>query len=131
MVNNFDPTHIEELIGDVIYGLGVSKNVYHNRPKSSTEDLADFVVCKVSGMISDLRAIGQCTLSVHLFARNVQDFKNGRKLSLMQDALIHGMPRSIDDIIIAGNPRIVGDTDDRTGYHVRIINYQLTLKVTT
>ena len=130
MVNNFDPSEIEEAVGDVIYGLGVSENVFYNRPRSDQKDLTDFVVCKVSGQIVDYRTYGQGTLSVHLFARNVQNFKNGKKLSLMQKTLIEGMPLSIGDCILAGNPRIVGDTDDMQGYHVRIINYTITIKVT-
>ena len=130
MVNNFDPSEIEEAIGDVIYSLGVSENVFYNRPRSDQKDLTDFVICKVSGQIIDYRTYGQGTLSVHLFARNVQNFKNSKKLSAMQRTLIEGMPLSIGDCILAGNPRIVGDTDDMQGYHVRIINYTITIKVT-
>lgn len=131
MVNNFDQTAIEEAVGAVLRTAGVSSNVYHNRPRSSVADLSDFVVCKVSGGLRDRYALGQCTLSVHLFARNVQNMKNGKKLSVMQGKTILGMPRIIDDtIIIDGTPTIIGDTDDGNGYHARIINYKVTIKAT-
>lgn len=129
MPNNFDQTSIEDIVGGVIREMGVSANVYPNRPRSSSADLKDFVVCKVTGNITDLRALGACTLSVSLFAKDAANGKNREKLSIMQGKLIAGMPRSIENLLIDDVPRIVGDTPDKNGYHARIINYSLILKV--
>lgn len=129
MPNIFDQTRIEDLVGNVIRGLGVSANVYPNRPRSSLADLKDFVVCKVTGRIEDLRSFGACTLSVHLFAKDAAHGKNREKLSAMQRTLIEGMPRSVENLLIDDVPTIVGDTPDKNGYHARIINYSLILKV--
>lgn len=131
MINNFDSTVIEEAIADVLRNANVSKNVFYNRPRSSTDDLSDFVVCKVTGDINDRFAFGQCTLSIHLFARDVNNMKNRKKLSVMQGKCLNAVPRIIDDTIITdGTPRIIGDTEDGNGYHARIINYKVTVKAT-
>lgn len=131
MINNFDSTVIEEAVASVLRTANVSKNVFYNRPRSSTSDLSDFVVCKVTGDINDRFAFGQCTLSIHLFARDVQNAKNRKKLSVMQGKTLEAVPRIIDDKIITdGTPRIIGDTEDGNGYHARIINYKVTIKAT-
>jgi len=129
-MNNFDQTEIEATIAQVLRDAGVSKNVYYNRPRSSTSDLTDFVVCKVSGGIDDRFAFGQCTVSINLFARNIKNMKNSKKLSVMQGKVLAAVPRSIENIITDGTPRIIGDTDDGNGYHARIINYKVTIKAT-
>ena len=129
-MNNFDPTVIEKSLGDVIYAAGVSANVFHNRPKSTEKDLADFVVCRVSGPIRDRGAVGECTFSVSLFAKNVANMKNGAKLSVMQDRLKE-IPLEFDDIVIKPytfSP--LGDmADNHNGYHIRVINIQAFIKV--
>lgn len=129
-MNIFDQTEIETSVAQLLRDGNVSKNVYHNRPRSSTTDLTDFVVCKVTGSIDDRYAFGKCTLSIHLFARNIQNMKNGKKLSVMQRRTLASVPRSLNDLIIDGTPRILGDTDDGNGYHARIINYKVTIKAT-
>ena len=130
MRNDFDPTRIEDKVIEAVKGLGVSANVFDDRPRSSTLDLTDFVVCKVTGSVSDQLTYGQCTVSIHLFARDVRNIKNREKLSIMQRKVAEGLPLSLAGMIIRGNPRVVGDTSDNSGYHVRIINYRVTLKVT-
>lgn len=129
MRNDFDPTRIEDKVIEAVKGLGVSVNVFDDRPRSSTLDLTDFVVCKVTGSVSDQLTYGQCTVSIHLFARDVRNMKNREKLSIMQRKVAEGLPLSLSGMIIRGNPRVVGDTSDNSGYHVRIINYRVTLKV--
>ena len=129
-MNIFDQTEIETSVAQLLRDGNVSKNVYHNRPRSSTTDLTDFVVCKVTGSIDDRYAFGKCTLPIHLFARNIQNMKNGKKLSVMQGRTLASVPRSLNDLIIDGTPRILGDTDDGNGYHARIINYKVTIKAT-
>ena len=128
MANNFDQSAIEAAVGTIIRTLGVSSNVYYNRPRSTNANLKDFVVCKVTGSITDATALGECTLSVSLFAQDVSNMKNAKKLSVMQQKLITGMPRSTGGLLIDANPRIIGDAPDENGYHARIINYSLIIK---
>lgn len=128
-LNNFDPSVLEDAVSDVLRSANIAKKVYNNRPRSTTEDLSDFIVCKVTGSVDDRYALGTCTLSVHLFSRNVQNFKNGKKLSVMQGKVIAAMPRVAAGVfLISGAARIIGDTDDGNGYHVRIMNYKVTIK---
>lgn len=127
-INNFNETAIFDTLSDIIRESGVSKNVFPNRPSSSKNDLSDFVVCRISGRIDDLAAYGECVASIALFAKNVSNIKNKDKLSVMQERLFAGMPRSANRLLIDGRPDILGDTTDGNGYHVRIVNYSLIIK---
>lgn len=127
-MNNFDQTKIVRAVCDALRDAGVSKKVFGNRPASMSSDLADFVVCRVSGRVSDLAAFGECTLSVSLFAKDVANMVNDKKLSVMQEKVIYGLPRSIGGILIDDTPNILGDAPDGNGYHARIINYSLIIK---
>ena len=131
MMNNFDQTIIETAIADVVRGLGVSANVFNNRPKSSEKDLKDFVVCKVVGNIRDYGAYGICTVAVHLFAQDVANMKNGKKLSAMQGKLKEGVSNEIDGMVLDFKGiEPIGDTPDGFGYHVRIIQLkQVIIKI--
>ena len=129
-MNNFDPTILENALGDAIYALGVSENVFSNRPRSSEKNLADFVVCRVSGPIRDRGAIGECTFSISLFAKDVSNMKNGKKLSVMQGRL-KNLPLESGDIVLRPftfSP--LGDVSDGNGYHARVINVQAFIKTT-
>ena len=131
MMNVFDPSQIEEAVGAIIRAAGVAQGVYYNRPKSTVDDMASFVVCRVSGGIRDRFTFGQCVLTIALFARNIDNKKNIKKLSVMQDKCLAAIPRIINDKIITdGTPTVLGDTDDRSGYHARLINYKVTIKAT-
>jgi len=130
-MNKFDQSALEEAVAALLRTASVGRKVFYNRPASTTDDLIDFVVCKVSGSIDDRVALGQCTLSIHLFARDVSNMKNGKKLSVMYGKVINAVPRYLNDkYIIHGNPRTIGDTADGFGYHVRIVNYKVTIKAT-
>lgn len=131
MMNNYDQTIIETAIADVIRGLGISANVFNNRPKSSERDLKDFVVCKVVGNIRDYGAYGMCTVSVSLFAQDVANMKNGKKLSAMQGKLKEGVSGEIDGMVLDFKGiEPVGDTPDGFGYHARIIQLkQVIIKI--
>ena len=131
MMNNFDQTIIETAIADVVRGLGVSANVFNNRPKSSEKDLKDFVVCKVVGNIRDYGAYGICTVAVHLFAQDVANMKNGKKLSVMQEKLKEGVSNEIGGMVLDFKGiEPIGDTPDGFGYHVRIIQLkQVIIKI--
>ena len=128
-MNDFDITHVENTISGVIRTLGVSSHVWNNRPKATDDTIDDFVVVKVSGGITDKAALGQCRLAIHLFARDVLEMKNSKRLSVMQKAL-EGLPLWIDKYLIDGHPRIVGDTPDDFGFHARIITFRLFIKAT-
>ena len=49
--------------------------------------------------------------------------------SVMQKKL-QSLPLWLDKLLIDGHPRIVGDTSDGNGYHVRIINFKVYIKTT-
>ena len=121
-MNNFDQTVIETAISQVIRSLGVSTHVFNNRPRSSDKDLKDFVVCNVMGSIKDYGAFGMCTVAVHLFAQDMSNMKNGKKLSVMQKKLKEGFSGNIGDLVLDFKVvEPVGDTSDGNGYHIRII----------
>ena len=129
MNEGFDITTIENAAGDVIYGLGVSKNVFSNRPSSSTKDLTDFVVCRISGPVIDRCALGECAFAISLFAKDVSNMKNGKKLSVMEQKLRKGLPYEIGDIVFKPfTYRVQGDTSDGNGYHARIVTISAFLK---
>ena len=125
-MNDFDITDIENLVSAEVRKLGFT-NVWNNRPKATDDTISEFVVVRVSGGISDYAAYGQCRVLIHLFARNVKEMKNAKKLSVMQKK-IEGLPQWIDPLLINGKPRIVGDTPDNFGFHCRIINFKVTIK---
>ncbi len=120
-----DPTAIETAMCDAIRIAGVSDNVWPNRPRSSQKNLSDFVVARVSGQIRPLtggKALAECTISIALFSRNVNNAKNSKKLSVMQEG-IESLPLVIDNITFKPfSLRVLGDSDDGDGYHFRLIN---------
>ena len=126
-MNDFDITDIEAKFSDAIRTMGVSRNVWNNRPKATADSISEFVVVKVSGGVSDKCTYGECHIAVSLFARDIKEMKNSKKLSLMQKAM-ESLPTWIDPLLIRGNPRIIGDTADDFGFHVRIMNFKLTIK---
>lgn len=129
-MNVFDPTTIAESVIALLRQDGVSTNVFQNRPASLVKDLTDFAVVKVSGSIRDRYCFGECFLSVSLFAKDVANMKNAKKLSVMQGKVLSAVPRYVDGLFIWGTPTIVGDADDGNGYHARIIQYRITIKAT-
>lgn len=136
-MNDFDITDIEKLVADAVRSLGVSTHVWNNRPKATDDSIGDFVVVKVTGGITDKAAFGQTRIAIHLFARDVKEMKNSKRLSVMQKAL-DGLPLWLEPesgneahgVLIDGHPRIVGDTPDDFGFHVRIISFRLFIKAT-
>ena len=137
MTNNFDITDIERLATEAVRALGISANVWNNRPKATSDTIGDFVVVKVTGGITDKAAFGQTRLAVHLFVRDVAEMKNAKKLSVMQKKLKDiplwiepDSPSQGHGLLIDGNPRVVGDTPDDFGFHARIITYRLFVKAT-
>lgn len=128
-MNDFDISDIEKIVSDAVRALGVSEHVWNNRPKATDDSIADFVVVKVTGGITDKAALGQSRIAVHLFARDILEMKNSARLSVMQKAL-EGLSTWPGEgkVLIDGHPRIVGDTPDDFGFHVRIINFRIFIK---
>jgi len=126
MRNNFDISDIESLVSAEVRKLGLT-NVWNNRPKAIDEATSDFVVVKVTGGIFDKEAYGHCRVVLYLYARDIKEKKNSKKLSVMQGKL-KDLPLWIEPLLLTGNPRIVGDTADDFGFHVRLINYKAFIK---
>lgn len=137
MLNDFDISDIEWLVTGAVRTLNVSAHVWNNRPKATDDSINDFVVVKVTGGITDKSALGKARIAIHLFARDVAEMKNSKRLSVMQKAL-ESLPAQIDPpsgssvkgIFIDGKPRIVGDTPDDFGFHARIISTSILIKAT-
>lgn len=127
MMNRFDITAIEDTVRGLIESLGVSKNVYPNRPKAAVA-VNDFVVVRVGGDVQDKRAFGECAVYVDLFAKNVNNFKNGKKLSAMYRKFIEGFPASHGNLLFDTEPTIIGDTPDDYGFYARIIRIKTIIK---
>lgn len=128
MLNDFDITDIEKAFADEIRDLGVSAHVWNNRPKVTDDSINDFAVVKVTGGVSDKNAFGQCRVALYLFARDVKEMKNSKKLSAMQKMFTEGMPMRLDKYIADHTPRYVGDTADDFGFHCRIISFSVIIK---
>lgn len=129
MINDFDITDIEKAVADAVRDLGVSAHVWNNRPKATDDTISDFVVVRVTGGVSDKAAFGQTRIAVSLFARDIMDMKNSKKLSVMQKKL-YELPLWPNEgkFLIDGHPRYVGDTPDDFGFHARIITFRLYIK---
>lgn len=126
MMNDFDISMIEDEVIEIVRNLGVSKKVYPNRPKA-TESATDFVVVRVDG-IDDRHAYGECTISIDLFAKDIDYVKNRKKLSVMYQKLVKGFPASSGRLLFDTEPNILGDTPDDFGFHARMIRISATIK---
>ncbi len=126
MTNNFDISAIRKEVMGIVRTLGVSKKVYPNRPKAA-ETAADFVVVDV-GAVEDLAAYGQCTVELHLFAKDIDFVMNDAKLSAMYGKVAKGFPSSSGRLLFDTEPNVLGDTPDDFGFHVRIIRIRTTIK---
>ena len=137
-MNNFDITKLESAIKGILLNGNVSSTVWNNRPKTADTSKSDFVVASVEASISDEAAYGATTLYVSLFAKDGGGFKNGVKLSLMYQRLLACMPASLDitenNQVVASyeidtNPTILPDVGDDYGFHCRIIQFSIIIKV--
>ena len=127
MNKNYDITTIEEGLRDIVRTLGVSDNVFMNRPKALPESVSDFVVVRTSGMLFDLAAYAKCTVRIDLFAKDVNNFKNGKKLSVMYQKLVDGIPSVVGKYFLTTSPNIIGDTADDFGFHARRLQFNNTI----
>lgn len=147
--NNFDITTIERGLVEMIRKCRVSKNIYNNRPKSKvTTD--DFVVVSLSSSIEDMETYAVASVGIDLFARNVLNIKNGKKLKYMYDMLIDNLPhkytltdasfqsesfddsfstgQAIAEFLLDSHPTILGDTPDDYDFTARIIELKIIIK---
>ena len=127
MMNNFDITAIEETARGIIASLDISKKIYPNRPKASVS-VNDFVVVGVSEELADRGTYGECVIDVDLFAKDINNFKNGKKLSAMYRKFVEGFPAAKENLLFDTEPIIIGDTPDDYGYHARMIRIKTTIK---
>ena len=125
-MNDFDITDIESLVSAEVRKLGFT-HVWNNRPKATDDSISEFVVVRVSGGISDKAAFGDCRVMIHLFARDIMEMKNAKKLSVMQKKIL-GLPLWIEPLLFDGHPRVIGDTADDFGFHARIMNFKVYIK---
>lgn len=126
MTNNFDITHIEDVVVSILNNIGVSKRIYSNRPKA-TEPAIDFVVVGVDS-VDDRSAYGECIVSIDLFAKDIDHIKNKKKLSVMYQKLVAGFPASNGRLLFDTEWNILGDVPDDFGFHARMIRINTTIK---
>ena len=124
------------LVTQSYFSTSISKPFSPRLGETYQTKIGDFVVVKVTGGITDKAAFGQTRLAVHLFARDIAEMKNSKKLSVMQKKLVNlplwiqpDTPGAGHGLLIDGNPRVVGDTPDDFGFHARIITFKVTIKV--
>lgn len=127
MNSNYDITTIEDNVRAIVRALGVSDNVFCNRPKALPESVMDFVVVKLSGTVFDVATFARCTVRIDLFAKDVNNIKNGKKLSVMYEKLVAGMPAMSEKILFTTSPNIIADTPDDFGFHARMIQFNNTI----
>lgn len=129
MMNDFDITGVEKWLASLVRGLGVSENVFTSRPKSLAKGVDDFAVVSVTGTLADYAAYGDGYVTIDLFAKDVNGRKNGDRLSVMYRRLLDGFPVEDGRYIIGGFPSVQGDAPDDFGFHARLIQTKLTIKV--
>lgn len=140
MMKNFDITRLERAIADAVKTAGVSANVYNNRPKAMTK-VDDFVVVKISGPVEDTNCYARVQVGIDLFAKNLNNFKNDKKLQYMYDTLVAGLPSTLSvtetsagsstlfEYLIDTNPTLMGDTEDDYQFTARLIDFKIIIKI--
>lgn len=128
MINDFDITDIEQEMIDIVRSINVTSNIYCNRQKSAPQ-CNDYAVVRVSGGVTDYDAYGTCSVVIELYARNINNAKNAKKLSYMYKKLVEGLPASSGRYEWDTTPTVIGDTEDDYGFCVRIINLKTIIKV--
>lgn len=121
MNENYDISVIETELQGILRQLGVSDKVYCNRPQAVVDSASDFVVVKVTSSLDDLATYGKFSFSVSLFAKDLQNIKNNKKLSVMYQRMVAGFPTSTNSLLITSKPRVLGDAPDDFGFHARVI----------
>ncbi|MBR1698483.1 MAG: hypothetical protein IJ714_01695 [Bacteroidales bacterium] len=129
-MNDFDITDIETRLKEIVRDeLKISSTVFNNRPKSADISGNDFCVVKVNGVVKDRGAYGECDVYLSLFAKDISNQKNGKKLSVMYKKLVAGLPFNDGRYIFDETPNVLGDTADDYGFHARVIQLNTIIKV--
>lgn len=133
-MNNFDITNIEDLICDIL-ATKTGCEAYGDRPKAMPHK-DSFVVAQVSGSIFDLETYGSCSINVYLFTKDIENLKNSRKLSFLQDKMREALVGELDaeingtriSLLLEQSPDCMGDIPDDFGYHARVFKYKTIIK---
>lgn len=126
-MKNYDITDLETAFRGFVINGGVTDTVYDARPKAAVQ-AQDFAVVMMTGRLEDMATYGECEMGVHLFARDLQAMKNGKRLKVMQSALMGAVPAETEDYVIDIHPFILPDVADDYGFHARIITFSVTIK---
>ena len=78
--------------------------------------------------INDLLAYAECTVRIDLFAKDIDNVKNRKKLSAMYQKLRKGFPAAKGRLIFDTEWNILGDAPDDFGFHARMIRIKTTIK---
>lgn len=127
-MTNYDTTSLENAVIAALKTAQVSANIYSDRPKSKPA-AEDFVVVKVMGNFEDMATYATGRLMVTMFARDIENRKNGTKLGIMYGKLVSGMPAQSGRYMFGLHPTTVGDRADDYGFHARQVIFSVTIKI--
>lgn len=132
----YNITLLEDTIKALLRQSGITDKIYPNRPKSATSEQS-FVVVEMNASLIDVDTYADCVVGVHLFAKDVNNVKNGQRLNWLYNHVIDGIPAEyevkdngnvIASYVIDLNPIVLPDVPDDFGFHARIIQYSITIK---
>lgn len=123
----YSVSSIESAFRDFVINGGVTTTVYDARPKAAVPQ-NDFAVVRMTGKLEDMATYGETEIGVHLFAKDIQAFKNTDKLDLMHERLMAVVPAETEDYVIDIHPFVLPDVADDYGFHARIITFSVTVK---
>lgn len=123
----YSVSDLESAFRDFVIDGGVTATVYDARPKAAVPQ-SDFAVVRMTGKLEDMATYGETEVGVHLFAKDIQAFKNTEKLDLMHQRLMAAVPAETDDLVIDIHPYVLPDVADDYGFHARIITFSVTIK---
>lgn len=123
----YSVSNLESAFRDFVIDGGVTTTVYDARPKAAVPQ-NDFAVVRMTGTLEDMATYGETEIGVHLFAKDIQAFKNTEKLDLMHEHLMAAVPAETEDYVIDIHPFVLPDVADDYGFHARIITFSVTVK---
>lgn len=123
----YSVSDLESAFRDFVISGGVTTTVYDARPKASVPQ-NDFAIVRMTGKLEDMATYGETEMGVHLFAKDLQAFKNTEKLDLMHERLMAAVPAETEDYVIDIHPFVLPDVADDYGFHARIITFSVTVK---
>lgn len=123
----YSVSDLESAFRGFVIGGGVTTTVYDARPKDAVPQ-NDFAIVRMTGKLEDMATYGETEMGVHLFAKDLQAFKNTEKLDLMHERLMAAVPAETEDYVIDIHPFVLPDVADDYGFHARIITFSVTVK---